>query len=462
MAAFSSERQRIQHLLRRAAFGYDSNELEEYVALGLGGAVSLLLAPEIVDDSATDDAVAALSIDLENQRAGLWQAWHVRLNQSRRPLLEKMTFFWHDHFATAISKVGDANLMHLQNETIRTHALGSFRDLLLAITRDPAMMKWLDNLNSNRKAPNENYARELMELHTMGEDNGYTETDIQEAARALTGWRPTFTKTDSGKRRFSGIRFDPRRHDPGTKTVLGITGALKDTDVVNILAERPETAEHLGRKLWRFFAVPDPTPKMIESTSRVYFATDGSIREIVRTILSSEEMYSNAAYRWRVKSPVELVVGATKALEISSTGNPERRFTRDMGQQLYNPPDPAGWRDGSGWVNSNTMLARSNFANEITRSRGGWDGFSTSGVQHALISKITSLLIDHGITDSADEIVDWTLDLLVGGDVDEASRNVLVEHLGGEHHFDFAQASKDGSLQGMVYLTLTMPLYQIS
>ena len=331
--------------------------------------------------------------------------------------------------------------MQLQNETLRAHALGSFRDLLLAVTRDPAMMRWLDNHANVREAPNENYARELMELHTLGENQGYTETDIKEAARALTGWALT---------RF-GVRFVPRRHDPGTKTVLGVSGELTDADVIDILAERPETAEHLGRKLWRFFAVPEPTQEMIDRTSRIYFATDGNVREIVRTILTAEEMYSDEAYRWRVKSPVELVIGTARALELHSDGRFERAFTARMGQLLYDPPNPAGWPGGPAWINSNTMLARSNFANEFTRSRGRGRG----GTAEALFRR-------HSATGSAEEVVDWTLELLVGGDADAASRAMLIEHLGGPHHLDFEEAVEDGSLQGMLYLALAMPLYQLS
>ena len=441
MAVLSTTRERVQHLLRRAGFGYQADELEGYVALGLEGSVERLLRPEDVDDSAADAAVEALDIDLEERRAGLWQAWHVRLERSRRPLREKLTYFWHDHFATAIHKVGRPELMQLQNDTLRMRALGSFRDLLLAVTRDPAMMRWLDNATNIRDAPNENYARELLELHTLGEDAGYTETDIKEAARALTGWRITPF----------GARFFPRRHDPGSKTVLGITGNLNDSDLIDILAERPETAEHIGRKLWRFFAVPEPSPELIERTSRIYFASDGDIREVVRTILRSEEMYSDEAYRTRIKSPVELVIGTAKALELPSDGRFEMAFTRRMGQLLYDPPNPAGWAGGAAWINSNTMLARSNFANELTRAHGP----NTP-------TNVASLLRRHGVTGSAAEVVDWTLDLLVGGDVDEASRGVLIEHIGGPHHFEFEQAAEDGSLQGMVYLALAMPLYQLT
>ena len=332
--------------------------------------------------------------------------------------------------------------MQLQNETLRRHALGSFRDLLLAVTRDPAMMRWLDNGTNTREAPNENYARELLELHTMGEDNGDTEADIKEAARALTGWRVTPF----------GPRFFPRRHDPGGKTFLGVIGALDDVDVVEILAERPETAELFGRKLWQFLAVPEPGPDLLDRTSAIYFATGGDIRELVCTILLSDEMYADAAYRARIKSPVELVIGAAKALEIPSDGRFEAVFTRRMGQLLYDPPNPAG----PAWINSNTMLTRSNFADAITRSRGLGRGTGRGGPD------IAGLLRRHGATASAEAAVDAMLDLLVGGDVDAASRAVLIEHLGGPHHFDFEATAEDGSPRGMVYLALAMPLYQLS
>ncbi len=185
MAVLATERSRVQHLLRRAAFGYSAGELDEYVALGLKGTVERLLSPEAIDDSATEARVEALDLgDMEEERIKLFQAWHVRLQTTRRPLLEKLTYFWHDHFATGMRKVGRAVPMHVQNATLREHALGSFPELLLATARDPAMLVWLDNRSNSKAAPNENYARELMELHTLGEGNAYTETDIKEAARA--------------------------------------------------------------------------------------------------------------------------------------------------------------------------------------------------------------------------------------------------------------------------------------
>ena len=422
--AMSTTRQRVQHLLRRAGFGYRADELDQYLALGLEGAVERLLAPESVDDSAADAEVQALDLsDLLEKRIKLFQAWHVRARASRRPLLEKMTYFWHDHFATAIHKVGHDDPMQLQNETLRSRALGSFRDLLLAIARDPAMMRWLDNQSNSVEAPNENYARELMELHTLGEGNGYSELDIKEAARALTGWRATR----------HGVCFIPRLHDFDKKTVLGVTGHLSDEGVIDLLAGRRETADYVGDKLWRFFAIPDPEPELLRRTTDAYLASDGSIRELLRVILLSEEMYSERAYRTRIKSPVELVIGAERALEVVTDGRPGLRHTRGMGQLLYDPPDPAGWEGDAAWVNSTTMLARSNFANELTR------------VRRRRGADIPALLERYGVIGSADEVVDWTCDLLVGGDVDAETRKLLADHLGGSFHFDFARAARDGT-----------------
>ncbi len=446
--ALETERARIQHLLRRAGWGTSRGELDEYFALGLEGTVDRLLDPAAVDDSASDAAIAALIEDDPRERRGaLIGTWYLRLLTTRRPLLERMTYFWHDHFATAIHKVSNPAVMQIQNETLRRLALGDFRALLQAITRDPAMMAWLDNRTNVKDAPNENYARELLELHTLGEGVLYTETDIKQAARALTGW------VIAGTRRTGGdpeARFVPRRHDGGEKTFLGVTGALDDTDVVGILAERPETAAFIGRKLWRFFAVPEPPAALIERTSEAYFSSDRSIAAMVRTILLSEEMYSDEAYRWRVKSPVELVIGAERALELSAPLRREPQFTQTMGQLLFDPPNPAGWPEGAAWINSNTLLARANYVNEVTRARG-------RSVFDAL-----ALVRCHGATGSAAEVVDFLLDLLVGGDVDAGTREVLIEHLGGEHHFDLEEAAASGALAGTVYLVLTMPLAQLA
>ena len=443
-----TERQRIQHLLRRAGWSYSAAELEEYLALGLEGAVDRLLRPEDVDDSASDEAIEALiEADPREKRGALIGTWYMRLLTTRRPLLERMTYFWHDHFATALHKVGNPYPMHVQNETLRRLALGDFQELLQAITRDPAMMIWLDNRTNVKDATSENYARELLELHTLGEGVRYTETDIKEAARALTGWVVLGPRQTDG---VPGARFVPRRHDGGEKTFLGVTGHLDDADIVEILATDSATADFVGRKLWRFFAMPEPGPELIERTTAVYFDSDRSIREVVRTILLSDEMYTTTAYRWRVKSPVELVIGAERALELSAPLRSEPHQTQAMGQLLFDPPNPAGWPEGGGWINSNTLLGRTNYANELTRFR------------RRAVFDPAALVRRHGAEESAEAVVDFLLDLLVGGDVDEPTRALLVAHLGCAHHFDLEAATRDGSLAGAVYLALTMPLYQLA
>ena len=309
------------------------------------------------------------------------------------------------------------------------------------------MLVWLDGRTSIARAPNENYARELLELHTLGEGVEYTETDIKEAARALTGWRVSNGRDDAP----IGAHFFPARHDAGEKTFLDVTGALDDEDIVEVLAGHPQTAELIGRKLWQFFAMPDPTPEMLEATTNAYFANDRSIAAVVRTILLSDAMYSETAYRWRIKAPIELVTGALRALEVRRVPN-SVRATIGMGQLLYDPPNPAGWAGGSAWINSTTLLERANFMNTLTGA----------ALQRGAGADVASLLTRQGVTESAGEVADFLLDLFVGGDAGPGTRAVLIDHLGGPVHYDFREAAERGRLNGAAYLALTMPLFQLA
>ncbi len=454
--ALGTERQKIQHLLRRAGWGYSRAELDEYLALGLAGSIERLLTPESVDDSATENLLAGLQGDPTQERGALIAAWHLRIVTTRRPLLERMTYFWHDHFATAISDVENPAFMQAQNDLFRSRAFGRFDELLTAVSRDAAMMVFLDNRLNVRSAPNENFARELMELHTLGEGNVYTEQDIKEAARALTGWRITTEELPKdSKQRYpkpTGAVLVPSRFDNGRKTFLGTTGNLNDQDVIRILAARPETAEFVGAKLWRFFAT-HPTPEMLARTTRAYFDSKYSMREVVRTILTSDEMYSEDAYRWRIKSPVEYVLGYTRALGLVGATGRSVTQVRAMNQTLYDPPGPQGWsKGGAGWIASTTMLARANFAYEVTRSDG----------PKGQVADVPAMLRAAGLTTSAAQIVDGLADLLVGGDLDEPTRQVLIDYLGGTAHFNFAEAQRAGTLHGVLYLMLSMPLAHLA
>jgi len=457
--ALDTERQKIQHLLRRAGWGYSASELKEYLALGLQGSIDRLLTPESVDDSATEALVAGLTADPYQNRAALLTAWHLRIVSTKRPLLERMTYFWHDHFANSIDTVGSPAFMQVQNDLFRARAFGRFDEMLTAVSRDPAMMVFLDNRLNVRSAPNENYARELMELHTLGEGNVYTEKDIQEAARALTGWRITLeslTKEQLEAKRFplpTGVVLVPSRFDSGRKTFLGITGNLNDQDIIRRLASLPETAEFVGAKLWRYFAVPDPTPEMLDRTTKAYFDSNYSMREVVRTILTSEEMYSDEAYRWRIKSPVEFVLGFLRSLGMVSATGRAISHTKAMNQVLYDPPGPQGWsKSGAGWIASSTMLARANFAYDVTRLDG----------PQGQVVDAPALLRTLGLTGSAGQIVDGLADLLVGGDLDGENRQTLIDYLGGETHFNFAEAQRAGTLHGVLYLMLCMPLAHLA
>ena len=451
--ALTTERQRIQHLLRRAAFGYTAAELDEYLALGLPGTVERLLTPESVTDTAAEAVYASGRERATQDRGALVTLWHTRMVLTRRPLLEKMTYFWHDHFATGIKKVDNPGLMLVQNETLRSGALGGFRDLLLAMTRDPAMLVWLDNRLNTAGAPNENYAREVMELFTLGQGVLYTEKDIKEVARALTGWRfRTEKRNPDDKFPYpTGAIFTPRQHDGGTKTILGATGRFGDEDVVDIITSKRACADYIGRKLWQFFAVPEPSDALVASTTEAYFANGTSIRAMLRTILRSDAMYSDEAYRWRILSPTEYVTRALRTFDAAGRAPRAVRDTQTMGQVLFDPPSVAGWDWGEAWINSNTLLARANFANDLTRA--------AKAGQYA---NAAALLRAAGATHSAAEAVDYVLDLVAGGDVDAETRALLMEHVGGEHHFDFQQAAKAGALQGMLYLALTMPLAHLA
>ncbi len=457
--ALDTERRKIQHLLRRAGWGYSAAELDEYLALGLQGSIDRLLTPEQVDDSASEAFVGSLPNDPYQDRAALVAAWHVRIVTTKRPLLERMTYFWHDHFANSIDTVDSPAFMQVQNDLFRARAFGRFDEMLTAVARDPAMMVFLDNRLNVRTAPNENYARELMELHTLGEGNVYTEKDIQEAARALTGWRittETLTKEQKEQKRFpmpGNSVLVRSRFDSGLKTFLGVQGNLNDQDVIRILARLPETAEFVGRKLWRYFAVSDPSPDMLERTNKAYFDSNYSMREVVRTILTSEEMYSDDAYRWRIKSPVEFVLGFLRSLNLAGASGRSVAHTRAMNQVLYDPPGPQGWsKGGAGWIASTTMLARANFAYDVTRLDG----------PRGQVADVPTMLRTAGLTGSAAEIVDGLADLLVGGDLDDESRQLLIDYLGGSSHFNFTDAQRAGTLHGVLYLMLSMPLAHLA
>src|SRR5262249_25761046 len=281
------------HLYRRAAFGASREDLTEAQRLGPQGTLDLLLrgrpeADEIQETLTDVGRVAAARDDAGDLVAGWWL--YVML-QGGHPLREKMTLFWHNHFATSIVKVANAELMFRQNCLLRAHALGKFGPLLQAVSKDDAMLLWLDSNSNVKGRPNENYARELMELFSLGVGN-YTERDIREAARAFTGWH-----TEG-----QGFRFNARLHDTGDKTVLGQTGNWNGDDVVRIVLAQPAAARFLVRKLFHFLISEgvEPSDAFLEPLADGFRKSDYDIAALVRTILSSRYFYSAYAFRQRI------------------------------------------------------------------------------------------------------------------------------------------------------------------
>src|SRR5262245_3111074 len=293
------------HLYRRAAFGASRAELIQAERLGHQGTLDLLLRgrPEAEEArEALADAGRVAAGDGEERLRG-W--WLYAMLHSAHPLREKLTLFWHNHFATSDDKVQSAPLMFRQNCLLREHALGKFGPFLQAISKDPAMLVWLDSNRNVKGAPNENYAREVMELFSLGVGN-YTVKDIKEAARAFTSWH-----TDS-----DGFRFNARAHDDGTKTVLGQKGVWDGGDVVRIVLAQPAAARFLVRKLYHFLVseTAEPPAALLEPLCVAFRKSDHDVAALVRTMLSSRHFYSAHAFRQRVKGPVEFVLGAVQAV----------------------------------------------------------------------------------------------------------------------------------------------------
>ena len=272
--------------------------------------------------------------------------WIDKMAGDPAQLTEKMCYFWHDHFAT---RVQIAWLMQVQNNTIRKHALGSFRELVHAIAKDPAMLIYLNNQQNKKDAPNENFARELMELFTMGEGN-YTEYDIKEAARAFTGW----TVNRSGK-----YEFVEEEHDFGEKTFMGKRGNFKGEDIIEIILEQPETSRFIVGKIYRYFVNDQPNEEIIEILAQDFFKSDFNIRTLMKQIFLSDWFYSEKHVGALVKSPVELIVSLKKILGMEFKHKRILLLGQDaLGQILFHPPNVSGWPQGRDWIDSSSLLFR--------------------------------------------------------------------------------------------------------
>ena len=366
-----------RHLLARTGFGPSSGEVARFAALDRTEAVARLLADVRAEPAlpppALEDRQAAPSpgnpLTPEERRAFVREQgehtqalrgwWIAEMVATPSPLTERMTLFWHNHFVSSQQKVRPARLMYAQNATFRRYALGDFRALLHAAAREPAMVLYLDSAQNRKGAPNENFAREVMELFTLGEGN-YTERDVKEAARAFTGW---------GYDRASGGFVERvRLHDDGEKVVFGRRGRFDGDDVLDLILARPEAARFIVAKLWREFVSPEPDDAAVARIAADFRNAGYDLKVAVRGLLQDPAFWSPDNRGTLVKSPVELVVGTLRALDVRpDSGIPFAIATTGMSQALFAPPNVKGWPGGETWINSTTLLARKQFLEALAR-----------------------------------------------------------------------------------------------
>ena len=373
------------HLLNRAGFGGTPKEIKSLHSLGLLKAVDALIYAEEEADLFPPPEITApeltvarrkelkdLPIDEQEKRkkmlnrehhdqtSALRQWWLNRMRYSSNPVREKATLFWHGHWATSVEKVDNIFLIHQQNETLRAHALGPFALFAKEISRDPAMIRYLDLNSSTVQKPNENFARELMELFTLGEGN-YTEKDIQEAARAFTGYR-----IDQEKGRF---RFDPRNFDRERKSFFGNFAVLDGDKVIDVIINQPRCAEYLAEKIWTFYAGSKPTSSFLKDLAEYYRETDMNTGLLLRRIFRSREFYASNVVRRQIKSPVQWLVQTCKMLEVPLPAAPHsENMLKQIGQNIFAPPNVKGWDGGRAWISSSTLLLRYNIAGQLVRA----------------------------------------------------------------------------------------------
>ncbi|MGH7265788.1 MAG: DUF1800 domain-containing protein, partial [Candidatus Rokuibacteriota bacterium] len=449
------------HLLNRLAWGPRPGDVEAIRRMGAAAWIDAQLEPERLDDRVVEARLAALRVPAMSPRelmeaypppsardaggmamrperspqrliAGLQQARLLRLVASERQLLEVMVDFWLNHFNVFAGK-GSVRyyLPDYERAAIRPHALGRFRTLLGAVARHPAMLYYLDGwlsiapdvrLGARRAGLNENYARELLELHTLGVDGGYTEADVVAVARAFTGW--TIDHPRAGHSRSGGgFVFDPRAHDRDPKTILGQAlpagGGYQDGErVLDLLARHPATARLIATKLARRLVADDPPAAVVDRAAAVFRETDGDIRAVVRSLVRAPEFFAERVYRAKVKTPLEFTASALRALGAETDGGlPLLRALSLMGQPLYAAQAPTGYADrAEAWVNPGGLLARLDLAHALAANR-------LPGTSVTLAA-----LLPPGI--GVEEALDRLVAALLGGEISEESRAVMREAIG--------------------------------
>jgi len=428
------------HLLRRAGFGGSMAQVQQLYGLGQEGAIAYLLNYESVPDPAAQ-SVNALGLDVTKPfDAAAWMLY--RLLASARPLQEKLTWFWHGHFTSSVVDVPPA-LMVVQNETWRTYANGNFSAFLKAMYKDPAMLDYLDNRLNVASSPNENFARELMELFTIGIGN-YTETDVKQAARALTGWIISPGPPPVGA-------FVASRHDNGSKTLLGVTGNLNGDNVMDILFAHPALAPRICTKLYQFFVRPDVNAGELSTLVSSWTSSNGNIKTVMNTLFHLPSFWAAESRNTLVKSPMEFTLGVVQRLQLAllvDANNLRLGVTllNNMGQFPFGPPDVAGYPQGQEWAGTSPLLARYNFANLIMYGAAG--------------ATIVNQLTQGQDVSTAAKLVDLLAAQMGPITLTTASRQALINYVNsGGYSGTASQVSV--KTRGAQHLLLSTPEYQV-
>lgn len=473
-----------RHLLLRTGFGASPGDISALVEAGLEGAVKQLLAtpsseriaadidPDVIRPQTREERERFLQARRNNDEAarsefrriinerraedrrmlGDLRRWWVGLMiDTDAPMIENLVLLWHSHFASRHRNVRDTFLMYQQNQMFREHAAGSFAELARAVVHDPAMLKFLNNDQNNKRKPNENLAREFMELFTLGEGN-YAEKDIKQGARALTGYH-----VDD-----NDFVFNKNRHDTSKKTVLGKTAKLDGDDFVDVLLDQPACTRYIALKLYRHFVadvsdhldeVPGKNKAVVQRIAGMLRKNDYQIAPVLKVLFKSQYFYDPAIVGQKIKSPAQLVVGTVRTL-----GTPTRSLgtlsdgLRTMGQDLFDPPSVAGWDGGRSWINTSTLFTRQNICAYLITGKDprkkNWKRNQTNYDPTPLLAGLDSR--------EPGPVVDHLVDLMLGEHTPAARREPL---------YGFMQGRDKGvtvdSLIALLTLITAMPEYQL-
>ena len=421
------------HLLWRTQYGATAAEIDEAFTAGLQATLERRLTPqpETPQFQSAHDLLRRTAFDTGNI-ADLKAWWLYRMLNSANPLVEKLSLFWHNHFATSNAKVQSVPNMAAQNDLIRQHAMGNFRPLLHGMARDVAMLVWLDGNANRKRQPNENFAREVMELFSLDVGN-YTERDIKEAARAFSGWQ-----VREGK-----FWFNPLQHDSGSKTVFGKSGDLNGDDVVDLCLAQPACPRFLAHKLLRTFVVPAPDAGLIDALAQRIRAHDFAMAPVLRELFGSQLFFCPAARTALIKSPLDLVLGAYRSLDSHPKLTTAIPLLASLGQDVFEPPTVKGWDGGRLWISSASMLQRANFATElVTANRLG-----TIADPEKSAAQLSQ--------GSPEAIVRHYADLLLNRELEPD----VLSRLAG--YVNQSQGTRDQRIRGAMQLIMTMPEFQL-